>query len=100
MPDKKRRPARRPEQIPCVPDSGLLDDEIAMLRALIRRVHRLAEDEHALEDMLRILDTASLSCSRLAGLLKTRRLLESEPDPAGVMTAVMEAKIEELRKSA
>jgi hypothetical protein len=96
MPEKKRRALRRAVCSPPEPGGQSLQDEIDMLRDLLCRVRALAEEEHALDEMLRILEVASLSSSRLAGLLKTQRQLENGQSPSALMTEAMAAKIEEL----
>lgn len=99
MPEKKRRAPRRAASGPCEPAGQSLSGEIAMLRALLCRVRELAEEEHGLEEMLRILEVASLSSSRLANLLKAQRQLDAGQNPADQLTEAMAAKIEELSKT-
>lgn len=103
MPEKKRRAPRRAAASPqgAGPDSTAnhLREEIAMLRELIRGLHDVAAEGHDLEETLRILEVASISASRLAGLLKTQRQLDDSQDSGAVMSEAMAAKIQELTRN-
>jgi len=55
-----------------------LQDEIGMLRVLIRRVMELARDVQDLDQALRLLSTLSLATANLSRLVKTQRLISSD----------------------
>jgi len=54
-----------------------LEDEIGMLRVLIRRVMELAQDVQDLDQALRLLSTLSLATANLSRLVKTQHLLST-----------------------
>ena len=55
-----------------------LQDEIAMMRVVTRRVVDLASKQKDLEGMLNTLGALGLAAIRLAGLLKTQKLIGGE----------------------
>ena len=55
-----------------------LQDEIAMVRVLTRRVFALADGASDLTASIDLLGALSLSATRLASLLKSRRILSGE----------------------
>jgi len=59
-----------------IPLDGL-QDEIGMLRVLIRRVMELAQDIQNLDEALRLLSTLSLATANLSRLVKTQRMFSS-----------------------
>jgi len=74
-------------------DSALvdgLDDEIALLRVAIRRVFDLASDEgENSETWFRTLSTLGLASARLAGLLRTQKIIQG--DTSSVASALSQA---------
>ena len=55
-----------------------LQDEIGMLRVLIRRVMELAQDVQDLDQALRLLNTLSLATANLSRLVKTQHLISTD----------------------
>lgn len=71
-----------------------LQDEITMLRVVTRRVLALANDQHDLATATAALGALGIAATRLAGLLKTQRLLgqdgsESTRAIADALSAVL-----------
>ncbi len=56
---------------------GSVDDEIAMLRVTARRLFLMAKDEVTLDKMIVITNTLGAVCTRLAGMLRLRTLMNS-----------------------
>lgn len=82
------------------PSQPHLDDEIALIRALIDRLAREAAGSDDLPDLTRALNAVSAAGARLAVLLKTNRALAEDQDLAiALQTAISEAA-EELRHKA
>ena len=55
-----------------------LQDEIGMLRVLIRRVMERAQDVQDLDQALRLLNTLSLATANLSRLVKTQHLISTD----------------------
>ena len=65
-----------------------LQDEIRMLRLIIRRVMNLADEGRSLGEVLHVLDTVGRASTRLAGLLKAANELDKK---AGLQEALSQA---------
>jgi hypothetical protein len=64
-------------------EAGLQDglqDEISLLRVQIRRLMELAEGQTDLKEAIQTLTAIGLACTRLAGMLKTQRILGIDED--------------------
>lgn len=90
----RRQYAKRKTQHEILPDN--LREEIAMLRILMRRVMALADEGHALSDVLRLLDCVGKASTRLGTLLKTERLLDERQDMAGALNEALAEMINDL----
>ena len=55
-----------------------LQDEIAMLRVVTRRVLKLSRGVESLDEAITVLGTLGIASTRLAGLLKTQKVLGGE----------------------
>lgn len=76
---------------------GGLENEIAMVRLLVRRVSELAADpELDLTDLLKALDTLSSGADRLARLLRAQKEMDGAA-PAG-FNPVLERVLEKLTR--
>lgn len=60
-------------------DQGL-DQEIAMLRVVTRRLLQLSEGVDEIDTTIHIVSTLGMSAIRLAGLLQARKLLGGDKD--------------------
>ncbi|HZW04602.1 MAG TPA: hypothetical protein VFF68_11790 [Anaerolineaceae bacterium] len=75
-----------------------LQDEINMLRVIIRRMKALADEERPLPELLRLCETFGHLSTRLAQLLKAERALdEGGPDVQAALDEVLAEMIRELR---
>ncbi len=72
---------------------GDLREEIAMLRAILRRVHDQAGAAQSTSDLLRILDGLSRASVRLAELIKAQRELDESQSAAGALSEALEEVI-------
>lgn len=61
-----------------------LDDEIKMLRVVLRRTFALAEDNTDLEDAVKTLNVLGAAATRLSGLLRTQKLLDGRGGDAAL----------------
>lgn len=66
-----------------------LQDEITMLRVITRRVMALSSGDLSLDEAINALGALGLSSTRLAGLLRTQRILNGED--AGAIQAISDA---------
>jgi hypothetical protein len=71
-----------------------LTDEINMLRVVIRRMLALADEGRPPEELLNILDMLGKNSQRLANLLKTNKLLES--DGSSDMSAIFKQGLSDV----
>jgi hypothetical protein len=62
--------------------AGDLLDEIAMLRVAARRVFNLSQEEDNPDKLMDSLNGLGLASTRLAGLMRTQKLLGSQQDQA------------------
>jgi len=70
-------PLFRPEEPDFPPrESASLDQEITLLRLMIRRTIRLANDIDDFKDAAHLLDVVSAAAARLANLMKTQLILQ------------------------
>jgi hypothetical protein len=95
----KRRYARRKasagvEQGPL--ENGL-EDEIRMIRLIIRRVLNLADEGRSLDEVLKVLDTVGRASTRLAGLLKAADALDKKQGLAAALSQAISEVTEELK---
>lgn len=94
-PSKSNPPRRTPAAAPNeIPDG--LQDEIRMLRNLMRRIRALADEGRPLPELLRILETLGKSSTRLATLLKTERLLAGDEDFGQALNDALKDVIRDL----
>jgi hypothetical protein len=94
MPTKKFPRPRRPERAEEAPPEDLRD-EIELLRVIIRRVSLLADEGRTLEELLRVLNTTSIACTRLAGLIKAQHSLEEDSGTA--LSEALKAVLSDMR---
>ena len=52
-----------------------LQDEIRMMRLIVRRVLELADEGLALAEVMRVLDTVGRASTRISGLIRQQKLL-------------------------
>jgi hypothetical protein len=74
-----------------------IDSEVAMLRVATRRMFDLANGEHDLESMIHITGALGQAATRLAGLLRTQKLLGGD-DNSSVIRAISEAVAEVVQE--
>jgi hypothetical protein len=79
-------------------DEGL-DSEIALLRVVTRRLLQLANDIEDLDDMIKITGTVGICATRLASLLKTRKILGGgeDTDITAALSQALNDVIKELK---
>lgn len=90
---RKPRPALTTKISP-VTDS--LQEEIDMLRALMRMVEKLADEGKSLGEMLKMLDILGKSSTRLASLLRAQKVLCEEREFGSVFNQALSEVIEEM----
>ncbi len=75
-----------------------LEQEILLLRLMIRRTMQLAQDCDDLKEATRVLDSLGAAASRLASLLKAQKSLQEQPSQAAsqISKAIHQAN-QELR---
>jgi hypothetical protein len=75
-----------------------LQDEIAMMRVITRRVMKLSRGVENLDEAITILGALGIAASRLAGLLKTQKILggEQTEDVAVAISQALSDVIKEL----
>ena len=97
MPSKKKAPVKPPADNPPIQEGfyaeqfqpgevidlqGLMltgvESEIHMLRVMMRRTLELSRGSQDIRQMTRVLASLGTASTRLAGLLKTQRILEDE----------------------
>ncbi|MBE3038697.1 MAG: hypothetical protein IMZ62_07785 [Chloroflexi bacterium] len=85
-----------PSEVRGLPAEQGLQDEIAMLRAMIRLLRELAYEERPLPERLRIYDALGKLATRLGTLLKTERALDEGQDLTGTLSQALAEVIHEL----
>jgi hypothetical protein len=75
---------------------SVLQEEIVMLRTMNQQAHTWFEECQSVADRLRYLATISMSCTRLATLLKVERLLSGGDDEYPSIAAELSAALKEL----
>ena len=86
---QKYDPERAAEELRC---------SIAGLQELVRRAFEMADGEIELTELLKVLDTAGNTCSRIARLLKMDSEQSGMTDPASLLSRSMDEAIEAIRK--
>ena len=79
-------------------ETGLQDglqDEISLVRVLIRRLVELAEGQDDLKEAIQTLTAISLASTRLAGMLKTQRMLGGDE---GDVTRAINNAVDDILK--
>jgi CRISPR/Cas system CSM-associated protein Csm2 small subunit len=79
------------------PKQGL-QEEISMLRSVIRRIVSMSDGGRELPELLRIVETLGKTSTRLATLLKADRQLETREDVSSALDEVLEEMIREIRQ--
>ncbi len=78
-------------------DPNCLDDEIRMLKVVARRVLAMADDDSLdYENMLKSLSVLGLTSTRIAGLMRTKKILSGE-DPS-TTSAICQALSEVIKE--
>ncbi len=72
-----------------------LQDEIAMMRIINRRVVDMAEEGKSPDEILEYYSFIALTSLRLSTLLRTQKLLEKSDNPADTLGSALEKEIEE-----
>lgn len=78
------------------PESGSLQEEINMLRTLMRLVETLANEGKPVGELLKLLDILGKSSTRLASLLRAQRELCEEKEFGSVFNQALSEVIKEL----
>jgi hypothetical protein len=76
-----------------------LEDEIGLLRVVIRRTLEMAGDVEELDEMIDVLGALGVAATRLAGLLRTQHLISGTKD-SGLSATISQALadvVKELR---
>ncbi|MCD4753756.1 MAG: hypothetical protein K8R40_11850 [Anaerolineaceae bacterium] len=79
-------------------DSGVLRNEIQMIRGIMHRVMPLVDEGCSLQEMLKLLDSLSMASTRLATLLKTDLQLSQKDDLADALNEVLAEMLEEMNQ--
>ncbi len=69
---------RKTRRETCAPQEQTLQEEIEMLRSLIRKTAERAEEENPLPHQVRLLEAFSQACARLAQMLKVQSELSED----------------------
>lgn len=78
---------------------GGLEDEIALMRVMIRRVFDCAESVEAedIESWSKALTSLGVAATRLAGLLRTQKIIEGDSsEVAGALSSALSEVIKEI----
>ncbi len=73
-----------------------LQDEILMLRAMMRRIKALADEGRSLPELLSVLKVLGLASTRLVTLLKAERALAEDQDLAAALSQALSQVTKEL----
>jgi hypothetical protein len=95
----KRRYARRKTIVEAAQgplDEGL-QDEIRMIRLIIRRVLSLADEGRSLAEVMRVLDTVGRASIRLANLIKAAEALDKKQGVAEALSQALSEVTKELK---
>jgi hypothetical protein len=92
-PPRRRARKNDPEQA-----AEELRSNIAELQGLVRRVFAMADGDLELGELLKVLDTAGVTCSRIARLLKMDPAQSGLVDPTALLSRSMDEAIEAIRK--
>ncbi len=79
-------------------NSGVLRNEIQMIRGIMQRVLPLIDEVCSLQEMLKLLDSLSMASTRLATLLKTDVQLNPKGDLADALNGVLAEMLEEMNQ--
>jgi hypothetical protein len=95
----KRRYARRKTGVGAVqePLEEGLQDEIRMIRLIIRRVLSLADEGRSLAEVMRVLDTVGRASTRLANLIKAAEALDKKQGVSEALSQALSEITEELK---
>jgi len=93
---KRRYVHRRPGALPDPTEIGL-QDEIRMMRLIIRRVMNLADEGRSLAEVLRVLDSVGAASTRLARLLKAEGELDKKQGMAEALSQALAKVTEDLK---
>jgi hypothetical protein len=94
---KRRYPRRRAGGAEQGPLENGLQDEIRMIRLIIRRVLNLADEGRSLAEVLHVLDTVGEASTRLAGLLKAADALDKKQGVAAALSQALSEITEEMK---
>lgn len=73
-----------------------LKDEIAMLRVMIRRVLRYAEDVESLDEAVHLLRAISVGSGKLATLLRVQKLLSGSSEASDAVSEALTQIVHDL----
>jgi hypothetical protein len=93
-----KRPRRRKQKYDPEGAAEELRCSIAGLQELVRRAFEMADGEIELKELLKVLDTAGNTCSRIARLLKMDTEDSGGTDQASLLSRSMDEAIEAIRK--
>ena len=91
MPTRK---SARPDQQ--AQEAEDLRDEIEMLREIIRRIGQLVDEGRTLEELLRVLNTTSMACTRILKLIKDQQ--STAPDGNAAFSRALKAVLRDMRE--
>jgi hypothetical protein len=69
---------------------GNIQNEIAILRVMTRRVAAMMEEGASPEDVLNFYNLVGMMCMRISTLLRTEKLLEIEKEDGGMLNTIRE----------
>ncbi|MCD6476336.1 MAG: hypothetical protein J7K85_08785 [Anaerolineaceae bacterium] len=78
--------------------SGVLRNEIQMIRGIMQRVMPLINEGCSLQEMLKLLDSLSMASTRLATLLKTDLQLSQKDDLADALNEALAEMLDEMNQ--
>ncbi|MDR3575353.1 MAG: hypothetical protein P4L50_15945 [Anaerolineaceae bacterium] len=77
-----------------------LEDEIRIMRSIMRRVLSLADEGLSLEEVMKVLDTIGMASTRIANLLRQQKLLGTgNGDVAAALSLALSEVTRELKSS-
>ena len=79
-------------------NSGVLRNEIQMIRGIMQRVMPLVNEGCSLQEMLKLLDSLSMASTRLATLLKTDVQLSQKDDLADALNEALAEMLDEMNQ--
>mgnify|MGYP000339066066 CR=1 FL=1 len=94
---RRNRAVAAETALPVQAVNSSLREEIDLLRGMLQKAATLSAEERSLEEWMDLLDTVSKASTRLAGLIKAQRSLESQSQADAHWSDVLAEAVNRLR---